>query len=789
MLRNYLITAWRSLCRRPGFATLNVAGLAAGLTCVLLIGLWVADELSYDRFHADADRTYRVLNEFDIPELQALLAHTPSALAPVLQADYPQVEQVVRVQTTDQTVRHEAQKGIESNVLYADPGFFELFDFPVEQGSARLEAPGTMLITPSVAARYFPDSDPIGRTLHINEQEMEVTGIISEAPSNTHLNYSMVASLATQNPSPNNWQANDWVTYLKLTEGSSAVAFERSLQEIAQHHLSGFFGGDKPGQRFHLQPVTAIHLNTGVPDLESGTGAGTITFVYLFSALALFVLLLACINFMNLSTARSSERAREVGVRKAVGADRGQLAGQFIGESLLTTGLALLLALGASVMLLPAFNDLAGKSIELGTLASGPFVLICMSLILVVGIAAGAYPAFVLSRYNPVETMRKTSSSAQGSPRLRQALVVFQFAISIALIAGTAIVHQQISYLQSKGLGFEEGNLLVIHDETQSLRGQHGAFKQEVSARADVEMVTSAHALPGTFFWNSMFALDRPTAEPRNVNYSIVAYDYIEALAVEMVAGRTFSRAHPADSMAVLLNEAAVERFGFAAPEDAIGEAIQGQGGRSHQIIGVTSDFHYQSLHRAIHPLLLFYGSGSSTRYVAARVAPQSAASTIDALRSTWQTFSDLPFAYSFLADDLTAQYEAEQRMETLFFAFALLAMLIACLGLFGLAAYAAQQRTKEIGIRKVLGATASGIVGLLSKEFLTLVGIAFVIAIPVAYLAMQRWLQDFAYRIDLHISTFVLAGVLALLIAALTVGQQAWRAARMDPAVALRNE
>ena len=793
MTRNYLIVAWRSLRRHASFSVLNVVGLAVGLACVVLIGLWVEDELSYDDFHPDADRTYRVLREFDLPELKATISNTPSALAPTLRADYPQVEAAVRIEVRDHTVEHLDRKRVESNTLYADPGFFDLFGFDVRRGAARLDAPNTVVLTPALAETYFPNGDPIGQSLTVNGTSMEVTGLVDAPPPNTHLDYSLVASLASRNPSPDNWGRNNWTTYVRLQPGTPEAAFESQLENVVRSRLSDDArqrSGDELPEDYHLQPVTGIHLGLGAPD-DVGS-EGSITYVSLFAALALFVLLLACINFMNLATARSAQRANEVGVRKALGAGRTQLAGQFLGESLLMTGLALVLALGICAVALPAFNDLAGKSIAASALVSVPHLAALIGLGLAVGILAGTYPAVVLSGYRPVSTLRTKSASTQGSPRLRQVLVVFQFTISIALIAGTAVVREQVTYMQSKGLGFQEENVLVVSDETRSLQGQMGAFKQEIEKQPGVQAATSGFSVPGRFFINSMWALDRPEAEAHNADYSYVGYDYVETLGLNVIAGRDFSRDHPADTTGVLLNEAAVKEFGFASPEAAVGEELKRGSVASPErfpILGVVENFHYESLHNEIYPLLLFHETIQPARYVAVRVAPGQTTAAIDAARSTWAQFSALPFTYSFLANDLAAQYRTEARLETLFATFAGLAILIACLGLFGLAAYAAQQRTKEIGIRKALGATARSIIALLSKDFLTLVAIAFVVATPVAYVGMQHWLQDFPYRIDLGVATFALAGALALTVAAVTVSTHAWRAATVDPARVLRSE
>lgn len=789
MIQNYLTVAWRTLRRRPGFSVLNVVGLAAGLACVILIGLWVEHELSYDDFHPDADRTYRVLREFNLPELKTTIPATPSALAPTLKANYPQVQRAVRVRGQDPLVERGTRTHVEENTLYADPGFFDLFGVEVQRGTARLGEPGTVLLTPALVEKYFPDTDPVGQTLRVNERAMEVTGIVDAPPSNTHLDYSLVASLVAQSPDPDEWGLNNWTTYVRLQPGTSEADFEAQFEELVRTYRSDqrLQQGDSGlPEDYHLQPIAGIHLGVGAPD--SLGSEGSLTYVYLFSALALFVLLLACINFMNLSTARSAQRANEVGVRKAMGAGRSQLAGQFLGESFLVTALALVLAVGMCALLLPTFNDLAGTSIEQVALVDGAHLLAYGGLLLVVGVVAGMYPAFVLSGYRPIETLRARTSSSQGSPRVRQALVVFQFAISIALIAGTAIVHRQVEYVQSKGLGFQQEHVLVVHDETHALSGQRAAFKQELEAQTPVTAAASGFSVPGAFFVNTMWALDRPEAEAHNADYSFVGYDYAETLGLNVVAGRDFSRDHPSDTMAVVINEAAVAEFGFSSPQEAVGEAFT-RGPYTLSAIGVVQNFHYKSLREEIYPLILMHEALRTPRYVTVRVERGREAAAIDAVRSTWEDFSALPLDYSFLADDLAAQYEGEQRVETLFALFAGLAILIACLGLFGLAAYAAQQRTKEIGIRKALGATVSSIIGLLSRDFLTLVGIAFVVAAPVAYLGMQRWLQNFAYRIEPGFGLFALAGGLAVLVAALTVGYQAWRAARTDPATALRSE
>ena len=810
MLRNYLTIALRTLHKRPGYTAINVLGLAIGLAGCILIGLWVEDELSYDDFHAHADRTYRVLNEFNLPELQATIPFTPPALQPTLTNNYPQVEAAVRVGDRDGVIQQGPQRGVESNILVADDGFFDVFSFPLVRGEATLDRPGTVLLTPTLATTYFPNTDPVGQTIQYDGNELEVTGIVEAPPTNTHLDYAMILSLASFNVDASNWGQNNWTTYVTLQPGTPADAFTASLDEVAREHfLEGLTDGgvvpddinvDEEGlpQRLHLQPITGIHLGTGAPDLAGGGTGGSLTYVLLFAGLALFVLLLAVINFMNLSTARATERANEVGVRKAMGADRSQLAGQFLGESVILTAGALGVALGVGALFLPAFNELAGKTIAVGALFSGGHLLAYAGLIAVVGLLSGSYPALVLSRFAPTETLRGKASSSRGSARLRQGLVVVQFTISIALIAGTGVVSQQVAYLQSTGLGFDDNNVVVV-DRVQTLAGpiqsqadyrafqdRLETFKQEVEQQTGVVEATSGFSLPGTTFINSMWPLDRPEAEPQNFDYTFVGYDYVETLDLKLAAGRDFSRDFVNDTAAVMLNETGAREFGLS-PEEAVGESVI-RNGQSLQIIGVVEDFHYASLRETIGPVILLHEALRAPQYVAVRTEPGQTADVLDGLRAAWAEFSDLPIEYSFLADDLAAQYRTEARLEQLFTTFAGLAILIACLGLFGLAAYTAQQRTKEIGIRKALGATAAGIVGLLSKDFLKLVGLAFVVAVPVAYWAMSQWLQGFAYRIDLGAGVFLLAGGLALTVALLTVSYQALRAARTDPVNALQS-
>jgi putative ABC transport system permease protein len=801
MLRSYLIVAFRSLRRRMGYSFMNVLGLGTGLACCILIGLWVQDELSYDDFHPKAERTYRFVNTFHMPQVQASIVQTPAALGPTLDESLPTTEHSTRIATRDGLVRQGERQDVEQNILYAEADFTKIFGFDILEGTASLDEPGTVLITPEVREKYFGRSAALGQTLEHDGRELTVTGILASPPSNTHLDYTMVASFASIGADDTQWGYNYFTTYATLQPGANVERFEAQLAETVASRLGESFtsaGVDgKPRQSFTLQPITGIHLGLGAPEDIGSTGS--YAYVVLFSGLALFVLLLACINFMNLSTARSSERANEVGVRRAMGAWRGHVASQFLSESFILTVLGFAAAIGISAASLPAFNDLAGKSMSLDVLVAPKALAAYAVLILVVGLLAGSYPAFVLSGFRPVETLRGRSTSSKGSPRLRQVLVVVQFAISIGLIAGTLIVRDQVDYMQSKGLGFDETGVLVV-EQARTLQGAIGtpadarAFRQRLSTFKDelrqvsgVRDVASGLSIPGTIFVNSMWALDRADAEPQNFDYTFVSDDYVETLDLQMVAGRDFSSDIATDTAAVVVNESAARKFGFS-PEDIIGEAVQ-RGEWSIEVIGVVDDFHYESLHQEIGAVLLFHEAFRLPEYVAVRIEDGQTARVIEQVRNEWAAFTDVPMTYSFLADELAAEYTSETRMADLFGTLAVLAILIACLGLFGLAAYAVQQRTKEIGIRKALGASMSQILLQLSGSFIALVVLAFIVAAPAAYLAMERWLDQFAYRITVGPATLALAGAVALAIAALTVTAQAWRAAQTNPATALRGE
>ena len=780
MFKNYLTIALRSMIRRKGFSFIHIFGLSIGLASCMLIGLYIHDELSYDDFHEHADRVYRVLREFDLPDLHATIETTPTALAVVIEDQLSGVEQAVRISWSSPVVERGAQQFVETKFLEAEAGFFDMFSFPLLRGTASLERPGTLVLSEEMAAKYFSEEDPVGKTVQIDGRDYEVTGILAPLPAQSHLQFDFVGSLQLSQDQLN-WGFNNHYTYVLLEEGAEKEELTQQIANVITENRPEQSGSSNDFIP-HLQPITGIHLGQGVPvDVAS---QGRILYVYLFSILAVFILLLACINFMNLATARSLDRAREVGMRKTLGAHRPQLVVQFLGESILISLIALILGLLICLLVLPALNDFTGKTLSFVTLLRGSTLLFLVGLVVCTGLLAGSYPALAMSGFKPLLALKGSMSGGQRD-RLRRGLVVFQFALSITLIAGTGIVLNQLRFLQSAGLGFTPENLLVI-EQAGYLGDALSAFEEEVGRSADVESVSSGFSVPGAFFINSMWQTEEPNSEAHNLDYTFVNFDYVETLGIEMIAGRSIDRAYSTDSSAVVLNEAAALDFGWSADE-AVGKKLR-RGDFEYTIVGVAENFHYRSLHEAIYPLALF-GPLRGSRYVTVRLSGENLVHTIESLKDVWKQFSDLPFSYSFLADDLAAQYRAEHVLSRVFFAFSTLAILIACLGLFGLAAFMAERRTKEIGIRKTLGASTGNLLALLSKDFLKLVLLAFLVAVPIGFLAMRRWLEEYAYHIDVGVGVFFIAGGLALLIALGTVSFQSIKAALANPMDSLHHE
>ncbi|MEM1041804.1 MAG: ABC transporter permease [Bacteroidota bacterium] len=790
MLTSYLRTALRFFRRQKGYTALNVLGLAVGLACAFFILLWMQDELRTDRFHAGGDRLYIVKRHMALPGAPVLTGSAVTKpVADVLEADFPEVEYAERTTWPRDAVLAHGEVALRDEGLWADSSFFEMFSFPLLAGdpATALDRPDGIVLSERAASVLFPDRSPdgvIGQTVRVDDRrDFQVTGVAAEVPAYSSLQFDWVL------PSRDYYERNAWVDHwgnsglqlhVRLTPGADRDAVNAKIERIIPDN---FEGGE--GNTLFLQPFGEQHLYNQFEDGEQA--GGRIEYVRIFGVVALFLLLIACINFTNLATARSAQRAREIGVRKTLGASRGKLVGQFLAEAVLTALGALALAAAVVAVLLPLFSEVAGKEVTLGSVGTGMW-LGFVGLAVGAGLLAGAYPALVLSGFDPAGVLRGSGGTTHGSALLRKSLVVFQFAASILLIVGTFVVYQQIDFIQTKNLGLDRANVVSMRLEGGA-HEQYDAFRRELLARPGIVSVSVSNSEPfriGSSTTDPEWDGKAPESKPL-FHVLQTHYGFPETMRMEMAAGRTFSRSFGADSANFVVNEAAARVMGMETP---VGERLS-MWGRDGQIVGLVKDFHMASLYDPIEPtILLLDQSLENLQLLAVRTAPGQTEEAIAALRETFAAFSPgVPFDYAFMDATYGEMYESEQRIGTLANLFAAVAAFIACLGLFGLAAYAAERRRKEVGVRKVLGASVANLVGLLSREFVALVLVACLVALPLAWLGARAWLSDFTFHVDLGAWPFVFAGTAALVLAALTVGVQAYRAAAADPVRALRNE
>jgi len=791
MFTNYLKVALRAMLKQKGYALINIIGLTVGISACFLIFLWVKDELAYDRFNTKAERTYRVSwkarfgnNEWDIPLI-------PVPVGETLEKQFPEVERAVRFRPGGFSLRLGNDFVREDKVLFVEDNFFEVFTVRFVSGSPTeaLRDPDAIILTAETAQRYFPNQNPIGRTLERNDGKLlRVTAVVEGFPAQSHMHFDFLAPLKTLpivERRKDQWGSATVFTYVVLKQGQDVDALQAKFQQYVGKTVAGdVFRQSGNYTSFPLTPLLDIHLRSHLQyELEPN---GDITYVYLFSIIAMFILLLACINFINLATARSMKRAREVAIRKVLGSMRMQLVRQFLVESFAHVLLAILGAVALAELVLPAFNQLAGKELAVGFFDS-PFAFATLAgLAVVVTLVAGAYPAISLSSFWPAEALKAGQMTHAGRDRLRKFLVVLQFCISIALIAGTLVVFSQLRYIQNKRLGFDKEHVLVIH-RASGLGTRFVAFRERLRQEASVVDASGVQFMPGQIFDSTVFSLEQPANyQNTSVSYDLIDEHTVAVLGMKIVAGRMFSSSIVSDSSSFLINQTAAEAFGW---KDPIGKHISMGESYNGPVIGVVEDFHFESLRHEVKPLILLLSRWSPAN-MAVRLRPGNTVQAVERVRALWkETVPNVPFEFSFLDADYQKLYQNEERVASVFSTFTALAIVIACLGLFGLASFTAEQRTKEIGIRKVLGATDVGIVSLLTREFAQLVLIATVVAIPISYLAMDRWLQSFAYRTEMGWWVFALAGGTAIAIAILTVSYQAIRAALANPVEALRYE
>ena len=822
MFRNYIKIAFRSLRKSKGFTALNIIGLAAGLGVCLLIVLYVTDELSYDRYNVNADRIYRIDEDAYINNTRFVAATSSKFFGPALVASYPKIQQMVRFRNPgDLLVRKGNDHVLDHHFTFADSTIFKVFTLPMIAGdpNTALSNPHSIVIDESAARRYFNSTDVIGRTLEVggNNELLKITGVIRDMPEQSQFHFSFIRpireSYTFNNPSDNDWLSSNYYTYILVQPGTTQAEAQqdvdavvnlnvgRALQEM--FHVSVADLG-KAGNHFRYQifPLTDVHLYSNKSyELEANSN---IQFVYIFSVVAVLILLIACVNFMNLSTARSANRAKEVGIRKVAGSTKGHLIGQFLTESVLLSFFSLVLALGIAVLLLPVFNQLAGKSLHPDVLFSGRFLPILLLLVLVVGCLAGSYPAFYLSSFQPIHILKGQVAAGFKSSWLRSSLVVFQFFISIGLIVSTLVIYRQLHFIRNKEVGFNRDQVLVIHDTWSLGRDGTSNLRKNLLTLAGVTDATVTNDVPtagGDQYRQPGWFRDA-SLDARKVTFMTtlqVDDHYIPTLGMQIVKGRNFDLAQfPTDSTAVLLNEAAIAMLGEKDPLNLIiyNRADEVKPDETDHfkplafhVVGVVKDFNYNSMHDKIHPLVMVVNMFNWSS-MAVRFRTNDAFSLVRQVESKFHAAKQgLPFSYTFMDNDFDKLYHAEQQTGQIFITFAVFAILIACIGLFGLVTYAAEQRTKEIGIRKVLGARVTSIVGLLSKDFTILVGIAALIAFPAAWWAMYKWLETFAYRTEISWWIFLVAGAVALAIALLTVSIQTIRAALANPVKSLRSE
>ncbi len=810
MFENYFKIAWRSLKKQPFFTFLNTFGLAIGMAGALLISLYIYDELSYDKMFADADRIHRIDSDIKFGGAEIRAAEAAPPMAAALKRDYSQVESTVRFRMLGSMLVKKVGSNTsikEMHTTYADSTFFEFFGINLLEGDTRtaLTGPKSLVLSKTAAEKHFGDKSALGQNIIVdNTDTYTVTGVVDDLPKNSFLNeYTIFLAMSGNVASREElWGSNNYFTFIKLIPTVSPEDFQVPLQGMLEKYMLPWAQKYFPGMtaesfaasgnyiRYHTIALIDIHLHS---DKQSEMSANSsIQDVFILSFIGLFLIVLACVNFMNLSTAHSLKRAKEVGVRKTLGSNKFNLVIQFLTESGLIAFISLLTALLIVIVALPFFNDLAGKSISIPY--SNPlFWLIIIITTLFLGLLSGSYPAFFMSRFTPVKTLKGDVQGSAGGGRVRNTLVVFQFAISVFLIISTMVVFQQLNYMQNKDLGFEKDQVLLIND-TFSLGSKTQAFKEQLLQQVNIENVTLSNYYP-TPSWrsNSSFFEEGSREQENAIQMQTwdVDTDYIQTLQMKLVAGRDFDNKIPTDSSAVIINEATLAILNVTA-EEALGmrisEDIELENPSYYTVVGVVENFHFESLRENIGALGLFMGTANEN--MAVRITAGDYSNTIALMEQKWNELAPgQPFNYRFMDEAFNTTYESERKLGQIFFIFTLLSIFIACLGLFGLAAFNAEKRTKEIGVRKVLGATVSQITYRLTVDFLKLVGVAILISLPLGWFAMNKWLEDFSYRIEIGFGIFVMAAFLAIIVAVVTVSYQSIKAAIVNPVKSLRSE
>ena len=806
MIKNYIKIAWRNISKNKGYSTINIIGLAIGLACCLLIAIYVQNELSYDKYHVNKDRIYRIVHDYkDISSTEQHQIWGNGPIGEAIKADFPEIEKVVQFSGQTSILLKQGDKRFqEENVFFMDSTAFDVFSWKVLAGDPHtaLKNAYSVVLTESTAKKYFGDQNPIGKTLEgglaagrADAGLYTVTAVMADVPANSHFTFDALLSMSTfRNARPDvfnkeGWDYVDFYTYFLASKDFDPVKFDQKIPEFLKRNLPT---NENPNAKynFHIEPLLQAYMHSSA-DRQPGTN-GSYQNLYIFSIIGGFILLIACVNFMNLATSRSMERAKEVGVRKTIGASKSNLIFQFMSESLVLVFVSSILAILLVMAFLPFLETFSGKHLNYSSLKDGTTWAIFLFTTIFTGLLAASYPALILANFNPITVLKGSYSNSKGGTLLRRVLVVFQFCLSIALIAGTVVVFSQLDQLQHRDLGFQKDQRLVIdYNFDDKVNNNLEAIKSTLAKDKDVLSVTASRTVPGTFFPNA--GTEIMSANGTMSQFAPFLYevdvDFIPNIGLQMAAGRAYSRDFPADTAhSLVINESAAKQWGYSNPQDIIGKQFR-QWGREGTVIGVVKDFNYLSLHRKIEPLALRL-EPSSSRYLTLNIQHVNQPETVARIGKLWnELVPNRPFLYSFLDDNFNRQYEADFNFRRLFTAFSGLALFIACLGLLGLVTYTAQQRTKEIGVRKVLGASIYNLILLLSSDFIKLLAVALLIATPLSWMAMKKWLDNFAYHIEPQWWMFVFAGFATITIALVTVSFQTLKAAKANPVDSLRDE
>lgn len=794
MFKNLFITALRNFKKDKWYSLLNVLGLTIGITFSLLLLFYVIDELSYDRYHKNADRIHRIVSYVQEPDNSMKWSSTQYLLGPALKKDYPEVEQAVRFVREDRVLFKKGEKQFyEEKIYYTDSNVFDVFTYSFLEGNPQtaLAAPQSIVLTQSVAEKYFgKGKSAVGESIETNRGDSyKVTAVLKDVPSNSHIIFNALISTSSLPADfANTWGQFNYYTYVLLAPNQTAAQFQEKLAPMYDKYMAPIFSKYNIKIKYGVQPITAIHLKSDMSNEPEELGS--MSYIYIFTSVAFFMLLIACINYMNMATARSARRAKEIGVRKVAGSSKMQLVGQFLMESVLLTVIALAFSIAIIYFLLPVFNTLSGKQLRFDALITPLVLLVMLGIIVFVGLVGGSYPAFYLSKFKPITVLKGALAKGSSNVNLRRALVVTQFSISMVMLICTWVVYDQLQYMRNKDLGFNKEQVLnIVADPSGDIRARISALQNEIRKNSDVISVSAAQAVPGSNGVDfNLFSVPTPNGYiDKGIDCYGVDENYFKTLNIEIARGRNFSGL--SDTLrSVIVNQGMVKHLKWDEP---IGKTIRYPGDTSGyymEVVGVVKDFHVRSLYDSIAPLLMFYRPNSYA--VQVKLAPGKIPATVAFIETAWKKiFPALSFRYTFLDQDYDSQFAADQRRGKIFTSFSALTIIITCLGLLGLIAFTTEQRRKEISIRKVMGASLPSIVALIARNFILLVAISYLIAFPVAYYFMNKWLKVFPYNDGLKPATFILSGLAVLLIAMLTVSFHTIRAARSNPVKSLRSE